>query len=234
MNKYKLGEKHETLDLFRVVALRDISNDVKKGAVGGWVESEDNLSQLGECWVYDNALVFGNARVSGDARVFGNARVSDDAWVCGSAHVCGNAHVWDNAWVRGNARVFGNARVWDNARVSGNARVWGTACVCDNACVYDNARVWDNAWVCDNARVCDNAMVAKTQHVLCIGPVGSSNRALTLFKCENDWKVSTGCFLGTLEEFKAAVSKKPEWDKHRKQYEAVYELLELQQNIDNL
>jgi hypothetical protein len=36
------------------------------GELGGWIESENNLSQD------DNALVFGNAWVFGHAKVFGN------------------------------------------------------------------------------------------------------------------------------------------------------------------
>ena len=34
---------------------------VSVGEVGGWIESEDNLSQYGNAWVFENAQVFGNA-----------------------------------------------------------------------------------------------------------------------------------------------------------------------------
>ena len=67
------------------------------GTLGGWIESENNLSVSGNAWVY------GNARVSGNAWVYGNARVSGNAWVYG------NARVYGNAWVSGDARVYGNA-----------------------------------------------------------------------------------------------------------------------------
>ncbi len=50
--KYKLVEKHPTLDLWRVVALRDFG-DVKAGDIGGWVASEDELSQYNNSWIYD-------------------------------------------------------------------------------------------------------------------------------------------------------------------------------------
>ena len=43
---------------------------------GGWIESEDNLSQEGNAKVYGNAQVYGNALVYGNAWVYGNARVS--------------------------------------------------------------------------------------------------------------------------------------------------------------
>ena len=48
--------------LHRVVCLKAFAS-VAVGETGGWVESENNLSQDGNAWVY------GNAQVSGDARV---------------------------------------------------------------------------------------------------------------------------------------------------------------------
>ena len=31
--------------------------NVKEGDIGGYIESEDNLSQAGTCWIYDEAKV---------------------------------------------------------------------------------------------------------------------------------------------------------------------------------
>ena len=76
------------------------SLDIAPDALGGYVESEKNLSR-----------VSGNAWVSGDARVSGNA------WVSGDAQVSGYARVY------GDARVYGNARVYGDARVSGYASI---------------------------------------------------------------------------------------------------------------
>ena len=91
--KYELTD--ETIDvsgttLHRIKALKDFGN-VKKGELGGYVESEYNLSQIGNCWVY------GNARVCGDAELCGNAKVCGDAEVCGNAKVCGDAELCGNA-----------------------------------------------------------------------------------------------------------------------------------------
>ncbi len=66
--------------LHRIEALRDFVY-VKKGDKGGYVESEDNLSHEGNCWVADNALVCTNARVSGNAYVFGNACILGNAQI---------------------------------------------------------------------------------------------------------------------------------------------------------
>lgn len=60
--------------LYRIKALKDF-RDVRKGTVGGYIESEQNLSQEGDAWVC------GNAWVSDNAQVYGDARVSGDAWV---------------------------------------------------------------------------------------------------------------------------------------------------------
>ena len=93
MKKYELTD--ETIDvsgttLHRIKALKDFGN-VKKGELGGYVESERNLSQEGNCWVC------GNAKVCGDAKVCGNAKVYGNAWVYGNAEVCGNARVYGDA-----------------------------------------------------------------------------------------------------------------------------------------
>ena len=74
---------------------------ISDGEVGGWIESEDNLSHQSDAWVY------GNAKVSGDARVNGDAWVSDNARVFGDARVNGNARVSGDARVNGNARFSG-------------------------------------------------------------------------------------------------------------------------------
>lgn len=58
----------------RIQALKDFSN-VKVGDIGGYVESEDNLSHEGDCWIYDNARISSRARVSGNARAYGNSQV---------------------------------------------------------------------------------------------------------------------------------------------------------------
>ena len=57
--------------LYRIEALVSIERwGIKKGDLGGWVESEKNLDVSGDAWVS------GDAQVSGDARVSGNAQVS--------------------------------------------------------------------------------------------------------------------------------------------------------------
>lgn len=110
--------------LYRIKALKSIpSKNVKKGDLGGWVESYNNLDQKGDCWVADDAYVYSNAEVSGNAKVYGNANVYGNAKVFDNAEVCGNAWVYDNAQVYDKAKVYGDAEVCGNAKVYGSAKV---------------------------------------------------------------------------------------------------------------
>ena len=131
--KYKLTDEcmqYEGHKLYRIQSLRSFSN-VKEGELGGYIESEDNLSHDGMCWVYEEAKVFGNAKVYNNACVYFYAEVCGDAKVFGNADVRGNAKVFGNAEVRGDAKVFDCAEVLD-AEVFGNAEVSGDAKVYKN------------------------------------------------------------------------------------------------------
>ena len=59
--------------LFRIKALISFGS-VDAGDLGGYIHTEDNLSQEGNAWVSGNAKVWGNAKVSdlGDVIVFKN------------------------------------------------------------------------------------------------------------------------------------------------------------------
>ena len=120
------------ITLHRIKALKDFS-DVKSGDFGGWIEKEENLSQMGDAWVYSNAKVYGNAKVLGNAKVYGNAVVCDNAMVYGNSEVYGDAKVYDYAWVYDKSSVHGNACIRDYAEVHNNAEICGNAVVCDNA-----------------------------------------------------------------------------------------------------
>ena len=51
--------------LKQIRALRSFGN-VKKGQIGGWIESEDNLSHDGNCWIDYDCVVCGDTKVTGD------------------------------------------------------------------------------------------------------------------------------------------------------------------------
>lgn len=77
MKKFKLTENTKQVcltTLHRIIALKDFHN-VKKGDLVGWVEKESNLSQEGNCWIYDNGYVYDNAIICGNVTVSDNVKI---------------------------------------------------------------------------------------------------------------------------------------------------------------
>lgn len=104
--------------LHRIRALVDIpEHEVRQGNLGGFIESEKNLSHEGSCWVGQHARVYDDAIVSDNACVFGYANVYDNATVHGEAYV------YDNAHICGHANVYGKIKIYDDAIVCGTANV---------------------------------------------------------------------------------------------------------------
>lgn len=171
-NKYELTDKTFTvrgITLHRIRALQDfdfyvMSYDpwsilavkrlivVKKGELGGWIESEDNLSTEDKSWVADNAKVYGEAYVGGSSYVSGNAIVNSKANVCG------------NSWVRDQALVSGGlinlSVIKDKARVSDSAYILYSV-------VKDKAIVRDSGSLSTNVIVEGEAIIMGRAHLSC-------------------------------------------------------------------
>lgn len=111
--KYKLTNKkidYLGRTLYQIEAVKKFGN-IAKGQKGGFIEKKSNLSQDGNAWVYNYAMVYGNAKVCDNAKVRSDAVVRENARVYGDAEVCGDALVYGHAEVYGDARVCGNAEV---------------------------------------------------------------------------------------------------------------------------
>jgi len=75
--------------VYRIQALKDFTcqgREVAKDSIGGYVASEDNLSQSGTCWIFDEAAVFDGSVVKDDAKVagfatliYGDSRIENSA-----------------------------------------------------------------------------------------------------------------------------------------------------------
>jgi hypothetical protein len=100
--------------VYRIRALRDFG-DVRRGDLGGYIESEANLDHNGECWVGDVVQVYGP-----HGRVQDNGRVSGESWVLG--RVDGDAQICDLAVIAEHAHVGGRTIVGSDEIVSGEAR----------------------------------------------------------------------------------------------------------------
>lgn len=186
--------------LHRIRAVRDIpEQNVKAGDLGGWLETEENLSHDSAAWV------------TSEAWVMGRAYVTDSTLVAGKALVTGEALVMGAALVTDSARVMGEARVSGKARVTGKAWVMGTACVTGKACVSGNARVM------------------KSSDCITIGTIGSRDDTTTFYRgADGKIYVSCGCFNGSIDDFAAKVKAVHAGTKHEKTYLLAIELAKAQ------
>ena len=119
-------------------------------------------------------------------RDFGTVKAGDlGGWVESES----NLAQLETCWVYDEAQVSGRAQVYGEAQVSGEARVFG------------------EAWVSGSAQVSGEAYIKSVADYIVVGPAQSSGRFTTAYIVENSIVVTTGCFTGTLEEFKLAIEK---------------------------
>ena len=133
MKKYELIEESKAtfvgIDIYRIRALRDFGN-VKAGDIGGWVCSEDNLSQEGNCWIYDEAKCLDNARILDNAKMYDNAEMYDNSVMYD------NTRMLDNAIIYGNAKMFDNAKMYDSSMMLGSAKMYDKAVLDKDKLLY--------------------------------------------------------------------------------------------------
>lgn len=141
---------------YRIKAIRSFG-DVEEGDIGGYIQSEKNLSHSGLSWVYNDAVVKDNAIVKDDAKVMSTSVIGEDAKVYDSAVVDGKSiiegisQIFESAFVKdstiyNSGKVYGNAKV-DDCYFHSSARVYGNAGVnkselSGNCEIYDNAAVY--------------------------------------------------------------------------------------------
>ena len=211
--------------LYRIRALRDFC-DVKAGDLGGYIQSEKNLSHEGNCWVYDKAKVWDHAHVRQNALVYGHAKIMGYASVWDNAHVGGYAYIKDHAYINGSAVIKGSALIsdyakvmesayiyGDNTRIIGNAVIEGSAAI-SNAIITDQVHILGSAkivpthniYISGRTTLLGNAMITSKEDYSVIEGFGAIGRVTTFFRCtDNKIRVSCGCFTGTLEEFRKQV-----------------------------
>ena len=88
---------------YRIIALRDIGDDVKKGDVGGHVHGEWNLSSNDDCWIYPGASCLCRGLVTQNAKIRGESNVTDYAIASGYSEMKGCSELKDHATLRGRA-----------------------------------------------------------------------------------------------------------------------------------
>lgn len=207
MNKYTLLT-NDSIDykgriLYRIKALKSFGL-IKKGDLGGYIESYTNLSQEGNCWVNGNAKVYDNGQLNDDASICEFAEVYDNAKLYESAKMFGSSKAYCNSIIRGDATIYGKARIYGFALVAGttfigdHAKIHDYAVIDDKAGVLDHAEILGDAKVLGDATISHDAVIKSNRDYVVFKNWWSSGRYFTWTRSNNKYLV--GCFYGTGEE----------------------------------
>ena len=168
---------------FHIQALRAFPG-VEYGEIGGVVESEDNLSHDGHCWISFGGKALGDSRVIDNARVGMNVTLSGKAILCGHASarnaiisgettrigglstICGedykNVVTIRNAVIDGTVVVCGRAFVCGTVKdgIEAIPKITGDVLISDCAQILDRAKLSGTAVVCGTSVVQQHAIVS--------------------------------------------------------------------------
>lgn len=172
--------------LHRIKALIDFSG-FTKGTLGGWIESEDNLSHEGGCWIHDESKVFGNARVRKSAQIIENSIICEGAVISGAVVVRENSRVSGDAYICENANIYGGSIVSGHPIIGNNSRIINSIVSCE----FLDYR---------GLSIClDDAKILDSSDYISFTGFGSINRTTYMFRGQDGRiKVKCGCFRGKL------------------------------------
>ena len=183
--------------------------EVFPGQLGGFVSSEKNLSQRGDCWIADSAFAIGdsvvtdNAYLGGKAVISGGALLGEDAYVTGSASVlwgatvAGKANLTDRARLCGKTIVRGYATVRDDAVCGGESIVQGHALVEGLAAVLGSSLIEGEVHISGRLLFGDKAVIKDMGDFIELGPASKSGRTLSAYKTSSGICFTVGCFNGS-------------------------------------
>ena len=212
-NKYEMIKEdfiiYKGRKLYRIRALKDLYN-VRKGQLGGYIESEDNLAIDRDCWVFEDAKAYEHTYITDGVRLlnkseaYGNSKLSGDVTLWDSSKVYGDANVsedvtlWDNSKIYGDAVVYGSASLWDNSKIYGEARVSGVVELEDRSEVYgdavlynavkcnDDVKITGDAKIGGNATFDGDAVISSNNDWMHIKNAILENQRMTFYKIDKD------------------------------------------------
>lgn len=192
MKTYELL-KHDTISfdgrtLYRIRALVDYyHNDaVGKGQLGGYIETEENLTEWG--WVLENAKVYNRGLVCGTSLVDGrtvvaeSAVVRDNAVITGDVKLMGSSCVKDNAQISGNAILCGDSVAGGDCVITDNAKISGMARIVGNAFLGGDVEINGNVFIDGNVFLIGDAYIQKQNDFILLANINDDCEILTVFK----------------------------------------------------
>ena len=192
------------IKVYRIRALKDIQNrhqDIKAGDLGGFIESERNLLQHDNCWIFDDAIVFGNAKVRDSANICEHAQISDNAIIMGYATIMGHSKICDHA------KIGGRALISERAEIDENAQIWDSVCVAGHAHIFGNAILERSVIVPGDTGICGNAELLDSNDIVTLTGFGLTHNTITFFRTKEEICVNFCGYHGiSIKEFRYKIA----------------------------
>lgn len=234
--KFKLTDetmKFKRRTLYRIEALIDF-DDVNKGDKGGWVEKEENLSQNGDSWIYDDAKVYDDAVIQNDAKVFDESIIHDKAYVTDRARIHDYANIYGRVYISGKVKIIGHASIYGEAILLDNVIVEDYGIVRNKSKLYGDIKVINYAVISmfssyiEGSHVFSgNALIKRDTDCILVDYMPYYNYRMTFYKTSGkDIECYSKFFEGRLDDLKDYVEKllfNVKHKKERKQYDLIIE-----------
>jgi NDP-sugar pyrophosphorylase family protein len=123
------------------------------------------------------------------------------------------AKMFDNSRMHDNSKMFNNSKMYDNSEIYDNSRMYDNSILQNNSRMFDNSRMHDNSILQDtelhgNAVIRGEGLIESVADYMLLGPAISSENFTTAHRdTKIIVRVNTGCFSGSIDEFKAAIEK---------------------------
>ena len=144
--------------LYRIRALKDFS-DVKRGELGGWVSSENNLSQEGNCWIYDEAKCMDNARMYDDSCMYGYSEMYDSSRMYGYSKMYDSSEMHDSSTMYGSSIMYGNSmmcgysKMFDNTEMFDDSAMYEYSVMYGYSIMFGNSEMYGDSEMHDHSRM---------------------------------------------------------------------------------
>ena len=154
--KYKLTDETIEFDgktLHRIEALKDFGH-IHKGDKGGFVEGEKNLSQDGDCWIYDDAKVYDMGFVLGNSKVYGDSVINKAVKIEGNSVIINSTIRWRTKVTNSKINKSFISCKWIASSALENVTITGVANVNDSTIIspteveYEDVEIYGNAIIC--------------------------------------------------------------------------------------
>ena len=144
--------------LYRIRALKDFAN-VKKGDLGGWVSSENNLSQEGNCWIYNEAKCMDNAKMYNNSTMHDYSEMYDYSIMRGDSEMHSYTEMHDYSIMYGYSKMCGNSKMYDDSKMFDDSAMYDCSEMYGSSVMFDHSEMYGESEMRDDSVMYGDSML---------------------------------------------------------------------------